>query len=249
LIACLAALPAELNGLRRRMTVRESSHRKGMTLHSGRYGHTEVLLVQTGMGRKAVERAAAFALDRYEPPALISFGFAGGLSPCLQAGDLVLCRRLYPEAGGANLPEVCSDEAMLAAAQASRSAGKAPIVGNCLTTGRVVGMATEKRALAERYQADILEMESYWAGLLCATRGVPFLAVRAISDEASADLPFLEHVVSPTGRMRWAAPAAYLLAHPSALHGLPRLAAGSRRAERQLTGFLCDFLSFWRAVC
>ncbi len=242
LIACLAALPNELNGLRRRMAVTESAAQAGVVWYAGRLQNTPLLLVQTGMGREAAQRAASFTLSRFAPEALVSFGFAGGLSPQLEAGAVLLCQRLYCAGIDSGPPEITSDAALLAAAQAVRVAGKVPSLGDCLTIDHLASQPAEKQALAAAYPAAVLEMESYWVGLACAEHNVPFLGVRAVSDPVSLDLPPLEHFIGPANDMRLGAAAGYFLRHPNALVQMARFTSAIRLAERQLTAFMVEFL-------
>ncbi len=239
-IACLAALPSELAGLRRQMTVQGAEKRPGVSWQWGRIQDRRVLLVQTGMGAAAAERATRLILDRYTPAALISFGFAGALSPSLEAGDLVLCRELRSEGDGREV--VCPDAALLAAALALPLPGRSPILGSCLTVDRVVSRPEEKRALGERFQAHILEMESYWIGQACAGRGIPFLAVRAVLDGVGQRLPPLESLTGPTGSVQWQAALRYFGRHPWDLLEVAKLARTAQAAQKELTGFMRAFL-------
>ncbi len=238
-IACTAALPYELAGLRRRMVVEETHVSSEATFYQGRLYDRNLLLVQTGIGRAAAERAAAFILDRYDLGALISFGFAGGLTEQLDAGAVVLCQRLYAEDGRQR--SLCSDGALLAAAQAVR-VRVPPVLGSSLTVDRMVSRPEEKLSLGETFQAEVLEMESYWIGQACATRGVPFLAVRAVSDGAGQNLPPLERLVGPLGKVRWKTAVRYFVSHPGDLLKVAQFARTVRAAEQQLTAFLIALL-------
>ena len=55
-------------------------------------------------------------------------------------------------------------------------------MGTCISAEKVITNSAEKKALNQLYGADVVDMESYWIGKVCRERGVPFLAVRAISD-------------------------------------------------------------------
>ena len=50
-------------------------------------------------------------------------------------------------------------------------------------------MHSVKRRLRDWDGHDIVEMESYWVGRVAAASGLPFLAVRAVSDGADATVP------------------------------------------------------------
>jgi adenosylhomocysteine nucleosidase len=66
----------------------------------------------------------------------------------------------------------------------------APVhVGRLLTVGRIIGLPRDKRALAEKHRALAADMESRAVGEVCRRFGVPFLAVRVVSDAADDELP------------------------------------------------------------
>ncbi len=245
-ITCAAALPAELAGLRRAMTEKVKHTELGVTWHQGLYAGQPLLLLQTGMGRDAAERAIRLILDRYALAAMVSFGFAGGLSNRIQAGDLVLCRELYLPGDIEGQATLCSDAGLLALAQKQRIGGKAPSIAGCLTVDRVVSQPQEKMALGKAYPVEILEMESYWIGQACAQRSIPFLAVRAVSDSAGQNIPAIERLTSPNGEVRRGAAFRYFLRHPASLIGVAQLVRDARLAGQHLTAFLLAFLQSYR---
>ena len=52
----------------------------------------------------------------------------------------------------------------------------------CASADKFVGTEAKKRALHERWQADICEMEAAGIVLTCARRGVPCLLIKTVSD-------------------------------------------------------------------
>jgi adenosylhomocysteine nucleosidase len=235
-IAVLAALREEMAGLEEKLSPRLDTWQAGsISGVRGQLEEREVLLVQTGVGGEAARRAAETALGEGEVEAALSIGFAGALDPGLQAGELVLCRRVSCWGEGEN-PVVASDAGLLA--QAFRGLRQADLPfsqGEALTVPRFIATAEEKRRLSRALPARIVEMESYWVGRVAQDRGVPFLAIRAVSDTTDENLVGLGDLVDGSGRIRWGRAIVRLLGRPTRLPGVLRMGRNLRRAQLALT--------------
>ena len=240
MIAVFVAMEPELAGLARRLSEREREMIGGHPVVRGRCGGADVLVCRTGIGER-VEGAMRAVLERYEASSVISVGGAGALDPHLRAGDLLLCETVVsgpdPQA-----PAVLSDARLLeAAASAVARAGLGARRGRSLTVDEIVGDPAAKAGLRLSSGAEIVEMEGYRAGLMAGEKGLPFLAARAVLDEAADPLPELPGVVAPDGTERMWAVLPYLVAHPQRLPLLLRLARSQRRAMEALGLFLEAF--------
>jgi len=240
MIAVFVAMESELAGLARRLSARERETIGGRGVVRGRCGGADVLVCRTGIGER-VEGAMRAVLERYEASCVLSAGLAGALDPDLRAGDLLLCEMVvsgsYPQA-----PAVLSDARLLeAAASAAARAGLRVRRGRSLTVDGIVGDPAAKAELRLSTGADVVEMESHRVGLAAQERGLPFLAARAVLDEAADPLPELPGVVAPDGTERMWAVLPYLVAHPQRLPLLLRLARSQRRAMEALGLFLEAF--------
>jgi len=240
MIAVFVAMEPELAGLARRMSDREHETIGGRRAVRGRCGEADVLVCRTGIGKR-VEGAMRAVLERYEASFVLSAGVAGALDPDLRAGDLLLGETVVsgpdPEA-----PAVLSDARLLeAVASAAAREGLRVRRGRSLTVDGIVGDPAAKAGLRLSTGADVVEMESYRVGLAAQERGLPFLAVRAVLDEAADPLPELPGVVAPDGTERMWAVLPYLVAHPQRLPLLLRLARSQRRAMEALGLFLEAF--------
>lgn len=152
-----------------------------------------VLVVRTGIGLVNAASAATAVLERFEPATLISAGSAGGLRADVNVGDVVIGTEYrYMDADATafgyapgqvpGMPEsYACDPALLAAAQGLPSGGsvwRAPMLsGGAFVTAANVGATRE--LFPEAVSTD---MESTALAQVCASRDVPFLAVRSISD-------------------------------------------------------------------
>lgn len=251
MIALLAALKEELSDLRRQMGMQEVLARPACRLYRGETHGRQVLLAQTGMGRERAEAATRLVLERYPVTTLISFGFAGALTSQLDAGDLVICSTLHcaAEPAGQATPPVAyrSDEGLVqAASQAAERAAVKFYVGSNVTVPQVASTPGQRQELAQAFQADTVDMESYWIARIAWDRQIPFLGLRAISDTPRDALPPFDQMVGAEGKLQWREAAAYFLGHPRRLALLPALARNARVARHSLTLVLVRLLPLSR---
>lgn len=182
MIAVFAALDAEVRasiGWASETTQREIA---GFPVTEG----PGFIVCQTGMGRRA-ETAAAAILAQVNASVVASTGIAGGLSPRLEIGEVVLCEHIDHESHRDPPREetVYSDyrltEAGLAAA---KGIGLKATTGSSITVDNVAFSPDEKSAHHAWKTHEIVEMESYWIGKAAEDSGIPFVAIRTISDTA-----------------------------------------------------------------
>jgi adenosylhomocysteine nucleosidase len=121
-------------------------------------------------------------------------------------------------------------------------------VGDVVTSPRIVTVdhlvadPADKHQLAERTGAEAVDMESAAVEEVCAARGVPFLAVRVVSDTADTALsPELVRLLSG-GRVSPLKAAVALAGKPSLLGEFRRLARDTKQAARSLADALVPFI-------
>jgi len=199
---------------------------------SGKIGAQEVVVFHTGVGALSARdrlhwfwrRQTAWRID-----CVIGAGFAGGLDPSLPAGALVLAEN-YPE--------------HVAAAQATL--GARVRVGPLVTAPAVLETPESKAELARQSGAIAVDMETETVAEFFRKRGMPFVALRAISDAAGDLLPvpssiwFDERIQSPRP---WAL-IRFLTRHPSRLLPFVQFVSTIRHARKALARVLFDLLAF-----
>jgi hypothetical protein len=189
----------------------------------------EASAVRRGSGTlPVVEIRAGAAAGRELPPldrnaAVIVLGLCGALRE-RRAGDVVVYREL---AGAAALMDL--DEPLVEAALAALPAAHA--VRGC-TADHVVTRAAERARIAAQFAADVVDMESDALSAALAAAQVRFAIVRVVSDDATRDLPALEHAVGPDGTLRPVRIAAAFVRDP---RGAAAFARDASRALRTLT--------------
>src|SRR5579884_3175667 len=168
-VAIVAALEREIKPAVRnwRVSTREHDGRRFRFFENDR-----AVLVCGGIGAEAGRRAAEAVLSLYTPASIISVGFAGGLESKVKIGDLIVPRMIVDSSDG--------------------SRTEAPIGKTTLVSFGGIANPDQKAKLAKAYGAQAVDMEAAAVARSAAIHGVPFMAVKAISDELDSDLPPLQ---------------------------------------------------------
>ncbi len=193
----------------------------------GRIGGVEVHLVNIGMGPAAAFAATETFLAEVAVDAIVSTGYTGALG-IAEPGEVILGTEVHDWTKERPRPVYRSDVALLTMArEAAGPARAAWSQGIVVTVENVVWRAAEKQALGKVSGAIAVDMESAAIARAAASRNVPFLLVRAVSDGAGDDLPMDFNLwFTPRGRLRG---LAQVLMHPSIIRSLLRM---KRRVER-----------------
>ncbi|KAI9135285.1 hypothetical protein [Acaryochloris sp. CCMEE 5410] len=155
-------------------------------------------------------------------------GLGGSLTPQLSVGDGVIYQTCVDGTQGGDVPMTCDQQIFLSLSQ-RLSETVIPVTG--VSCDRIIHTATEKRQLAQTYQADVVDMEGF--ALLSGLKSTPISLgiVRVMSDDVHHDLPDLNGAISPEGRLQTLPMAMGMLRQP-----LPalRLIRGSLKGLQQL---------------
>jgi hopanoid-associated phosphorylase len=140
--------------------------------------------------------------------AVVSFGIAGALAPLLQTGDIVIATHVVSE----------NDHYISDPGWSQTLRGKLVQARSVVIVGvnDVVSHMGMKKALFRTTGAHAVDMESHVAARFAHQRGLPFVALRAICDDALRSLPpaALEPL-TPSGRLRLTRVLKSLLHDPS----------------------------------
>lgn len=260
-IVIATAIPEEFEAISRAASCTRRSAPTAGSSSSGRMGNANVTVVLTGDGPA---RAAA-ALSTFEeiflaPPAgdsplitLIGAGVCGALTPGLSPGEILVSSGIVDESGDTPAP----DSALVARAVAL-GAKSATLV----TVARPLVSSNEKRDALERVgRGDsrgggrrsggaspapvpaAVDMESAGWARAAASRGVPFVILRAVADTFEESLPsFLSDCLDASGSVDRARVARGAALRPWTLPRLLEMRARVRDASGRLAEFLARFL-------
>lgn len=181
----------------------------------GRFTAPGVRVIATGMGSGPAEFRTRQAIAE-GATAAISVGFCGALDPSLERGDVVVPESVRDTVTGDVWP---CDAGLAMGAGAPR--------GVLLTVPAVVRDPEARRALV----GTAVDMESAGTARACARAGIPFAAIRAVTDRAHDVLPPLEGVVDGNGVAHPMQVLSQVVRHPSHLGAWIALARGARAAR------------------
>lgn len=228
-IGLVAALPIEVGPLLDGFTRVRTYTAGRLKIVEGRCGGRVVAAVIAGPGRKAARRGAELLLAGHRPAWVLSVGFGGALDPSLERNDIVFATEVV-DLDGLHL-------AIDLAPPSDDTPGRRITSGRILTVDGIVRTALEKTDLRQRFGADVVDMETSAVAGVCSTRGIRFLSIRVISDEARTDLPVeVLSVLGATGSYRVGAALGAIWRRPSSLKDLwtlrdHALSAADRLAE------------------
>jgi adenosylhomocysteine nucleosidase len=202
-----------------------------------RVGSVDVRVIVTGAGRFAAQRAMMSAFqDR--PNVCIASGLSGGLKAAHRVGEVLVARGVADVKGTRS---IYCDAGLVRRAD---EAGAKP-VEKFLVSDRVVSTASQKQSLGET--GDAVDMESLYILGAAAHHGVQAVAIRAISDDASSDLPLdFDRVFNEEGAVSLGKVIGQAAMRPNRIGGLLRLAHQSERAAEALAEFFDRYFEGFR---
>ena len=177
MIGIVTAMPTEVWPLIRRWSRRAQQH-------AGRryrfFESPQAVVLPGGIGHDAGRRAAEAVVELYRPELLIATGLAGGLKKEWTLGRPLLAAEVIDGGTGRRF---------------RTGSGESVVVSS-----RIIAGATEKRRLADAFpEADVVDMEGAAVAEIAAEHGLPFMAVKAVSDNLEFELPPLNPFVTADG--------------------------------------------------
>jgi len=211
----LAALPEEVRELRAMLADMRPLAGEG-AVWRGRWRGRDVAVAVTGDGDRNARVQAAAALRSVRARVVIAIGVAGALSPELATGEVLVAHRVMREQG-----ETWQAPPPWLAGAAGRAGARAAAL---ISVPRLAATVADKQRLLSLTAARApglmaaVDLESAAFAAAAASRGLPWLILRAISDTAAEALPpLLNRCLDDGGALRRRMLAARLFSQPSAL--------------------------------
>ncbi|MGB7136622.1 MAG: phosphorylase [Acidobacteriaceae bacterium] len=220
-IGIVAAFPGELKPLVQNWRRHDHTFR-------GHIGSIQVAAACSGMGAAAVARAVEHVLAPGGVDTLVSVGWAGSLSCGLRPPEAVQVREVIDDATGERFPTASEEGQRL---------------GQVLVTLDHVAGQEEKRTLAEKYQATLVDMEAAAVARIARDRGLAFLCFKAVTDGPNDKLPDFNRFIGEQGQVHVPSLARWAALRPAHWGPLRRLGKNSRLAAQELANFLSRSLA------
>lgn len=202
----------------------------------GWVGGTQCYAAAAGMGEFGAARAfAAIREAAGELDGLVSYGWAGALS----CG--VTPQRVY------RVSEVVDSRTGERYQAVDRSKGNGAPAVRLLTLDHVARQE-EKRVLAERYRASLVDMEAATVARLARAHAIPFFCLKGVSDGYNDKLPDFNRFLGRDGQLRMIPLVAHVLLQPRSLGGLVTLGRNSSAAAQGLAQALPGLLGAGKLV-
>jgi adenosylhomocysteine nucleosidase len=225
-IAIIAALEREISSLVKGWRSNRIEHEGcTFTFHEGDHA----VVVCGGIGAEAARRAAEAAIIHYSPDLLISAGVAGALVPELNVGDTIFPALVIDTQDGSR-HETAIHHAPI---------GNTALGRTILASFPEIASVSQKQQLAKSYGAHAVDMEAAAVARAAQSHNLPFLAVKAISDDVRFEIPEMNRFVRQ-GRFETKLFLLHLAPRPWLWLDVIRLARNTRIASDNLCAWLRD---------
>jgi adenosylhomocysteine nucleosidase len=207
--AIIGAMEPEVAILKAKLIQATTTEHAGYTFYQGLLNNTDVVIVQSGIGKVAAALATALIIDKFNPDYVVNTGSAGGFDQSLKIGDIVISSEVryhdvdvtafgyeigqLPANPAAYIPHpslVKAAEVGIKALTATSDTNIQTLVG-LITTGDTFMTKDEDIAKARKNFPTMaaVEMEGAAIAHTCHQFNVPFVIIRSMSDIAGKESP------------------------------------------------------------
>jgi adenosylhomocysteine nucleosidase len=187
--------------------------------HIHMYVHEDAIVACAGMGAARASLAIEAALALGPASELISVGFAGACEPQFHVGDVI-----HPSI----LIDARTGERFFLADPSTTDAAE------IVVTVATPADALAKQRLAISYSASAVDMEAAAVARIAQAHGLPFSAIKAISDEADFELPDMQQFSTDDGQFQESEFGLFIAFRPWMWKSVLIMARGSKLAAQRL---------------
>lgn len=198
-LGIIGAMEQEVKTLQAAMEAPAVTRAAGMTFYEGTLRGIPAVVVQCGVGKVNAALCVQCLCDRFAVTHLVNTGIAGALHPKLRIGDILISAdavqhdvdvTVFGYAPGqvpGQEPAFRADEALASLAlEASRAVdpSRQALLGRVVSGDQFICSRDVKDRLVASFQGDCAEMEGAAIAQGAVRNGLPFVILRAISDQA-----------------------------------------------------------------
>lgn len=212
IIGIIGAMIEEVEILRDKMEIESTETIAGMEFYKGTLDGENIVLVQSGVGKVNAAACTQVLVDHFGVDYLINSGVAGALNPDITIGDIVISTDAVQHdvdiTALGEKPGVISrmdssyfgaDEKLIQLAQSAAEglAGDINVFQGRIASGdQFIASTEQKEWITENFSPYAVEMEGAAIAHVAQLNEVPFVIIRAISDDAGgeADIKYEDFV-------------------------------------------------------
>ena len=197
----IAAMEAELSGLKERLELTKTETISGRTFYSGRLLGKDVVMTVCGIGKVNAAVCAEAMILKYRPGEIINTGVGGALKKGVKLLDTVVASYAVQHdadttalgdpkgmVSTVNLVRFPTDTALNARLiNAIEKVGGRAVSGGVATGDQFVSSADVKAAIVDNFDCSACDMEGASIAQVCFLNDVPCAILRSISDGADED--------------------------------------------------------------
>jgi adenosylhomocysteine nucleosidase len=200
-IGIIGAMEMEVEALRSAMSMVKVVKKAGMDFCEGNISGVKAVVVQSGIGKVNAALCVQVLADVFQVDGILNTGVAGSLNKTLNIGDIVISQDAIhhdvdgtafgyapgevPQLGVKSFP---ADPDMMAQAMEAfeqlELTDKKAVIGRVLSGDQFIVQPEKKQELIEKFSGDCVEMEGASVAQGAYLNGIPFVIIRAISDQA-----------------------------------------------------------------
>jgi adenosylhomocysteine nucleosidase len=199
-IGVIGAMPEEVDLISAAIDGYGSEVYAGVRYHRGSRAGRRLVVCCGGMGKVNAASTTQVLITKFGADAIFFCGVAGNMSREIGIGDVVISREVcHHDADERMMSQSAPHTALYpadpllrdAAERGCRHTGTRYIAGRIATGDQFVGDAETKRMIAEKCRPDCVEMEGAGVGQVAMRNGIPFVIIRAMSDNAADSIESL----------------------------------------------------------
>lgn len=188
----------------------------------------DCMVAIAGIGTQNAAKAAKAVIQQFQPSILVSVGLAGALIRSLKVASILA-------------PNIVVDAA--SGREYRCSADSSHISGGVMVTSNEIAGSEAKQRLVQQFHALVVDMEAAGVAQVAQEAGIPFRAVKAISDAAEFAMPPMEKFIDATGTFQTGKFATWVTLRPWHWPKVAALARNSSRASKALCDWLANYLA------
>lgn len=199
-IGIMGALPEEVEQIVSGLEEKKVEEYAGVEYHMGKRSGMRLVVCCGGMGKANAASTTQVLITKYGVNGIIFSGIAGNMSSEIGIGDVVIGDEvIYHDAEdrmiaqSAPFTSVYKADPLLrdAVEQGCRLTGVHYILGKIATGDQFIGDADVKKTIVDKCGPDCVEMEGAAVAQVAMRNKVPFVVLRAMSDNSDVQIEFL----------------------------------------------------------